>query len=179
VIRVNLAPPAPHAPGARLARVALAFGVMSLGVPAGLGGWHAALMRAEAELIRQVAILSHERDTLAARLGDGRDVRDALADLSQRARAIEELARGRDAAMRLVDAVLDAVPGDLWFTSLDARGPDLRLTGWAASPRAIADFTSRLRASGFTSVEIVRSRQDLGARPPEPLTFEVAGRFGS
>ncbi len=177
MIRINLAPPVVRSRRARAARVALAFGVAYVGVLGGLGGWYAALVRAEAQMAQEVTILSHELETLGAMLGRGEPVRDALADLTRRARAIQALTRGQATAIRILDAVLDALPRDLWLTSLEGRGLDVRVTGSAVSARAVADFTSNLRTSGFAEVEIVLSRQDLGTRPPSPLGFEVTCRL--
>ena len=177
MIRINLVAPAGRSARADLVRVALAFGVAYFGVLGGLGAWYAALVGAEARLSQETIILSQELDTLRAVLGRGGGVRDALADLGRRAQAIQQLTRNQNGAIRLLDALLDAVPRDLWLTALEGRGLELRAAGSAASAAAVADFTANLRASGFTEVEIIMSRQDRGATPPDRLNFEVAGRL--
>ena len=53
----------------------------------------------------------------------------------------------------------------------------IKVSGSAFSPTAVADFMSNLRASGkFKDVDLVVSRRDL-ARPLPLVTFEVTCRF--
>jgi Fimbrial assembly protein (PilN) len=78
----------------------------------------------------------------------------------------------------LLDAFLDVIPAELWLTSLEGRGLELRAVGSARSARAVANLMLNLRASGkFSEVEIVTSKQDVGKIPPAPVTFEVTCRF--
>lgn len=179
MIRINLAPPVARPRGVRLSRVAMIAGGASIAILGGLGWWYVALTHGEARLTEEVTILNRELTVLQAMLGRGESAREALSDLTRRTRAIDELTRGQSTPIRILDSVLDVVPRDLWLSSLEGRGPELRAAGSALSPRAIADFTSNLRTSRtFKDVEIVMSKQDLGKTPPGPVSFEVTCRFG-
>jgi Tfp pilus assembly protein PilN len=177
MIRINLAPPLERPRGGGLSPMIL--GAAFIAVLVGLGWWYAALIRGEAHLTEQIAILTRDLTALQAMRGRGESARDTMGDLARRTQAIHELTRGHDLVLRVLDAVLDAVPHDLWLTALEGRARELRAAGSARSAGAVADFTSSLRASGkFKDVEIVMSRQDLGKTPSGPVSFEVACRFG-
>ena len=177
MIRINLAPPAERPRRARLSPVAL--GAASVALLGGLGWWYTTLIRGEARVAEQIAILTRELTALQTMLGRGANTREAVSDLTRRTQAIHELTRNQGTALRVLDSVLDVVPHDLWLTALEGRGLELRAAGSARSASAVADFTANLRASGvFKDVEIVTSKQDLGKAPPGPVSFEVTCRFG-
>ncbi len=179
MIRINLAPPVARPRGVRPSLVVMTLGAAWLAALGGLGWWYVALTHGEARLTEQVTILNRELTVLQTMLGRGEGVRQALGDLTRRTQAIDELTRGQGTTIRILDSVLDVVPRDLWLTSLEGRGLELRAAGAARSASAVADFTSNLRASRtFKDVEIVMSKQDLGQTPPGPVSFEVTCRFG-
>lgn len=177
MIRINLAPRVERPLRGLLSPVGLA--ATCVAVLGSLCAWYAALSRGEARLTEQVTALTRELTTFQTALGNGEGSREAMRDLARRTQTVEELTRGQATAIRVLDAVLDVVPPDLWLTALEGRGLELRAVGLASSARAVAAFTANLRASGkFTDVEIVVSRQDLGKTPPGPLSFEITCRFG-
>jgi Tfp pilus assembly protein PilN len=178
VIRINLAPPSVRPPQVRRSLVAVAGGAACIVVLAGFGWWYALLRHDEMQLNKRINILRHELTSHKALLGRGERMREAFADLTKRARALQELTRGQDTTIRILDAFLDVIPAELWLTSLEGRGLELRAVGSARSARAVANLMLNLRASGkFSEVEIVTSKQDVGKIPPAPVTFEVTCRF--
>jgi type IV pilus assembly protein PilN len=105
-------------------------------------------------------------------------VRERVADLSKRISVIHALLRRQGMPTRVLEALADVVPPDLRLTSLEGRGLALRALGSAPSATAVADLMSGLHASGvFSDVDIVVSRQDLGAAVHSSLAFEIACRF--
>jgi len=79
----------------------------------------------------------------------------------------------------MLDAFADVVPRDLWITSMEEKGSQLKLNGTAYSTTAVSDLMSNLRSSGkFKDIDLVVSRQDL-AKTPSVVTFEVTCRFES
>lgn len=179
MIRVNLAPPVvrPRRVRPRFvgALVGLAYVVMVLG----LSGAFAILAGTEQQLLGEIDGAQRELASIRTTLGRGARVREDLAELARRIQAIQDLTKNQAAAILVMDAFADVIPRDLWITTLEGRGTELRAMGSAHSPTAVADFMSNLRASGkFREVEIVVSKQDL-AKTPSVVTFEVTCRFGT
>lgn len=129
---------------------------------------------------RLIAAVQQDRTELAAlkvKIGQGAKIKEQLADLKNRLRAIEELTHNQGRSIAILDAFVDTVPPDLWITTLEERGAALKVSGTAFSPTAVADFMSNLRSSGkFKEIDILIARQDL-AKNPRPVTFEVTCRF--
>jgi Tfp pilus assembly protein PilN len=180
MIAINLAPPIVRPPRVRRSLAALAVGVAYAVVLGGLGWWYALSAQDATHLSERVNLLSQELAGQKTLLGRGERMREALADLTKRTRALDELTHSQGTTIRILDAFLDVVPRELWLTSLEGLGPELRAVGAALSPNAVANLMSNLQTSGtFKEVDIVISKQDLGKTPPAPITFEVTCRFGT
>jgi Tfp pilus assembly protein PilN len=178
VIRINLAPPAnrPRRSGWRLRIVIGLGGVVFLVV---LFGWVRVLAHEEKRLAETVADTAHELTMLKELLGHASRLRDDFADLTKRIQTIQALMLRRGTTLHILDALLDSVPHDLWITTLEGRGRELRALGAARSATAVADLLSSLRASGrFDVVDIVVARQEPGDVLDAPLLFEITCRFG-
>ena len=132
---------------------------------------------AESRLIAAVERDRSELEALKVKIGQGAKIKEQLADLKNRLKAIEELTRNQGRSLAILDAFADTVPPDLWINTLEERGAALKVSGTAFSPTAVADFMSNLRSSGkFKEIDILIARQDL-AKNPRPVTFEVTCRF--
>jgi Tfp pilus assembly protein PilN len=185
MIRINLAPPDTHRRPLSLPVIvpASSLGVLVSIIYAvaivALGGYYVVLAREETRLTRDVQEASTELGTLKATLGNADKVREHLAELNKRVKAIEELTKNQALSIMVMDAFADMLPRDLWITTLEERGHEIRAAGAAFSAAAVADFMSNLRSSGkFQEVDIVVSKQDL-AKTPSLVTFEVTCRFGT
>jgi Tfp pilus assembly protein PilN len=185
VIRINLAPPERRlrTPGFNFQLAALDLGVLFVIVyvaaVVGIGAtWW---WRSTAESLLRAAVQKDKAElaSLKATIGQGAKVKEQLAGLKNRLKAIEDLTRNQGRPIALLDAFLDTVPSDLWITSLEEKGAGLKIAGTAYSPTAVADFMANLRGSGkFKDIDIVIAKQDL-AKHPRPVTFEVTCRFES
>lgn len=183
MIRINLAPRSGRGErrGLRLAiprfNAGVLFGLAALALAASVGGywWH--LAREERRLGAEVGAGARELAALKATVGQAGNIKERLADLEARLKAIRVLTRDQGRPLQLVDAFADAVPADLWITGLEEKSAILRVTGSAFSAMAVANFMAGLRASGrFKDIDIVMSKQDL-TKIPSPVTFEVTCRF--
>jgi Tfp pilus assembly protein PilN len=184
MIKINLAPP--EARGRRrglgislpAATGTFAVGLLCAVLSLGVTGYYVVLSRDAARLERGVQETSRDLAMLKAALGTGAKVRDDLAELNKRAQAVAELTKNQGTAIQILDAFADVVPRDLWITTLEERGPEIRAVGTAFSATAIADFMSNLRSSGkFKDIEIVVAKQESG-KSAQLVTFEVTCRFG-
>ena len=185
MIRINLAPaetrrrragfkipiPSPN--------LAWLFAVLYLLAAGGVGYYWWGLNQKEAKLARDFDRGTKELQSLKATLGQGANVKAQLTDIQKRVQVIEELMKGQARSIVMLDAFADVVPRDLWITSMEEKGSQLKLSGTAYSTTAVSDLMSNLRSSGkFKEIDIVVSRQDL-AKTPSVVTFEVTCRFES
>jgi Tfp pilus assembly protein PilN len=183
MIRINLAPSEARKPAFGLpiampgANLGVALGVLYGVAVLGLGGYYIGLSREAARLEQEVELGTRELGTLKATLGNVEKVREQLAELTKRVQTVQDLAKNQGMPIRVMDAFADVLPRDLWITTLEERGPELRAAGAAFSATAVADFMTNLRSSGkFKEVDVVISKQDL-SKVSSPVTFEVTCRY--
>lgn len=182
MIRVNLAPPVEKR-GPRFGVPRLSFGlvfaVIAVLLVAGLGGYWRYLVVEERRLASDIESGTRDLEALKTLVGQAAKVREHLAELEARLKAIEALTVGQGRPLLLIDAFADTVAGDLWITGLEEKGLALRVTGAAFSSTAVSNFMAALRATRkFKDVDIVVSRRDL-EKNPNLVTFEVTCRFES
>ncbi|OLC16338.1 MAG: hypothetical protein AUH29_05335 [Candidatus Rokubacteria bacterium 13_1_40CM_69_27] len=153
------------------------FAVVYIAVVVIIGGYWWYRASTASRLAAQIETDQRELASLKATIGQGAKIKEQLADLQNRIKAIQELTKNQGRPIQLLDAFLDTVPPDLWITSLEEKTSMLRVSGTAYSTTAVADFMANLRRSGkFKDVDILVARQDL-AKNPRPVTFEVTCRF--
>lgn len=185
MIRINLAPPRERA-ALRLTAPWLAAPWLNLGVVFGVAGVALAvaiigsalyLFREERRLSAEVEVSGRELNTLRAIVGPAAKMKENLAELQARLKAIQGLTKDQSRPLFLIDAFADVVPADLWITGLEDSGAGLRVTGSAFSATAVSNLMTALRASGkFKDVDIVVSKRDLD-KVPDLVTFEITCRF--
>lgn len=184
MIRINLAPPPeqrwrlPRMPVWRL-RLGVAFGLAAVVLAVvGTGYWRYLVLE-EQQLADEIETGTNTVNVLTQVVGRAAKMKEQLADLQARLRAIQVLTNHQGQPLVLIDAFADTVPADLWITGLEERDSALRVTGTAFSSTAVANLMAALRASGrFKEVDIVVSRRDID-KPPHLVTFEVICRFES
>jgi Tfp pilus assembly protein PilN len=183
VIKINLAPPERRHRRAGFSlqlpsfNLGVLFALVYIVAVVGIGGawvWRSAT---ESRLQAQVTKDKAELNVLKATIGQGAKIREQLAGLKARLKAIDELSKSQHRSIALLDAFVDTVPPDLWVNTLEDRIAGLKITGTAYSPTAVSDFMTNLRRSGkFKDIDIIIAKQDL-AKNPRPVTFEVTCRF--
>lgn len=180
MIRINLAP-SPEDPRrrGRRARLGIVVGATAVGLMGTLLGWSGMLAQQERRLTQSVVDTARELTMLKELLGQEGRLRDDSAELSKRIQSLQALMHRRGTTLHILDALLDSIPHDLWITTLEGRGRELRAMGATRSAGAVADLLSNLRASRrFDDVDLVVARQDLGQAGEAPLLFEITCRFG-
>ncbi|HMH51890.1 MAG TPA: PilN domain-containing protein [Candidatus Acidoferrum sp.] len=180
MIRINLAPPRERA-GVRLAMPGLnlgaAFGVAGVVLAVLIVGSALYLFREERQLAAEVEASARELNSLRAIVGPAARMREHLAEIQARLKAVQGLTKDQGRPLSLIDAFADVVPADLWITGLEDSGAVLRVTGSAFSPTAVSNLMAALRASGkFRDVDIVVSKRELD-KVPDLVTFEITCRF--
>ena len=182
MIRINLAPPRQR-PRSALRwpqpNLGMVFGAAALVLVLAIGGWSWSLFREERRLAREIDAGARELTGLNAIVGPAAKMKERLADLQARLKAIETVTKDQSRPLFLIDAFADAVPADLWITGLEERGAVLRVMGSAYSSTAVSNLMGALRTSGkFKDIEIVVSKRDLD-KAPDVVSFEVTCRFQS
>lgn len=182
-IRINLAPAEARRkrssggialPGFNLG---ILFGIVYLLAGAGVAYAWWTLTSEEARLTQAVAATESELQTVRARIGEGANLKAQLAEAKRRVQILEDITRGQERPIVMLDTFADTVPRDLWITGIEQKDGTLKVSGTAFSTRAVSDFMSNLKASGkFKDVEIALSRQALD-KTPSLVTFEVTCRF--
>jgi type IV pilus assembly protein PilN len=180
MIRINLAPPRERA-GVSLAlpglNLGLAFGVAGIVLAVAIIGSALYLFREERRLSAEIEVSAREQDTLRTIVGPAAKMKEHLAELQARLKAIQTLTKDQSRPLSLIDAFADVVPADLWITGLEDSGAGLRVTGAAFSATAVSNLMTALRASGkFRDVDIVVSKRELD-KVPDVVTFEITCRF--
>jgi Tfp pilus assembly protein PilN len=185
MIRINLAPARERA-GVSFGVPGLSLPDFNLGMVFGVAGAVLAfvillsslhLFRQERRLTADIETGGRELNSLRALVGPAAKLREHLAELQARLRAVQTLTKDQTRPVSLLDAFADVVPSDLWITGLEDSAIGLRVTGAALSAAAVSDLMSALRASGkFRDVDIVVSKRELD-KVPDVVTFEITCRF--
>jgi len=180
MIRINLAPPRERA-GMSLAwpwlNLGLIFGVAGAALAVTIIASALYLFREERRLSAEVEVSARELTTLRAIVGPAAKMKEHLAELQARLKALQALTKDQSRPLFLIDAFADAVPADLWITGLEDSAAGLRVTGSALSATAVSNLMTALRSSGkFKDVDIVVSKRDLD-KVPDLVTFEITCRF--
>lgn len=153
------------------------FGVVYLALLLGIGGYWWYLTSTKANLTAEIDRANQDLAMLKTQIGQETKVRDLANELRKRVDVIEAITKAPGQKIQLVDAFASVIPNDLWVTAFEEKSGQIKITGSAFSPTAIADFMANLRSSGkFKDVDLVVTRRDL-ARPSPLVTFEVTCRY--
>ena len=81
-------------------------------------------------------------------------------DLQRRLNIIYTLQRAKTGPVRVLDALVTALPGDLWLTAVKEKDGKMEIRGMAMDNPTIAHFMTNLEKSGvIKNVELVVSQQ--------------------
>lgn len=192
MIRINLlaterrAAKGPAVPSSfQVGQKAMVAGSLVLLVTVLLIGWrYWTLTEQEAQLGRDIVAAQREEQRLAEIIKQVEDFEVRRAQLQERVSLIEELRRGQNAPVHMLDQVSRALPDMMWLTRFAQEGFDITIEGRCMTLTALSDFVSNLEASRYfrRPVEIVNS-EVMAARAGEPdlirftvrATFQMAG----
>lgn len=183
MIKINLLPERPRRrfaiklptlPGLGLGVV---FGVAYAVAIAGALGYWLLLSRESRNLTADISRIDAEIVQYKAAIAEGNRYKKEKEDLERRVALIDLIARNQNRPVYLLDALADAIPPDVWLTSMEEKDRVLKIAGSAFSTTAVADFMANLKSSGkFRNVDLIVSRQDL-SKTPRLVTFEVTCGF--
>ena len=146
-------------------RITLACSLILVLTALGIGWWYWSL-KVQSDRIEEDIVTSQKETARLRSLIQQVQTNDARrAQLQERVGLIEELRKGRDGAVRMLDEISRSMPEMLWLTEIKQQGADLTITGRCMSLTALSDFVDNLKLGGyFKPVEILESQVE-GTQP--------------
>ena len=147
---------------------------------AGIGWRYWALGQQQASIERGIATAQREEQRLATILKEVQEFEARKARLEARVALIDELRKGQNAPVHIVDQISRALPEMTWLTSLQQSGFDVTIQGQCLTLTSLSDFVGNLEASRYFKrpVEILDSAVIPGdGKSPDLIGFTVRGTF--
>lgn len=165
-------------------KITIAASVIVVATALGIVWWFWALRQQSARLDQDIADAEAETRRLRSVLTQVQKFEARRAQLQQRVTLIEELRKGQNGPVHMLDSISRSLPDRLWFTELTQTGAEVQMKGFATSLTAISDLVANLEASGYFKkpVEIVDSQVGaatgpLAAQAGELVKFEIKGMY--
>jgi type IV pilus assembly protein PilN len=131
--------------------------------------------------VREVAAAQREEQRLAEILKQVAEFEARKQQLQQRVTLIDELRKGQNAPVHMIDQVSRALPDMTWLTNVKQDGYTLTLQGRCLTLTSLSDFVGNLEASRYFArpVEIVESAvvNGDGKTTPDLIQFTIRGTF--
>jgi type IV pilus assembly protein PilN len=142
-------------------RITLACSLIMVLTLLGVGWWYWSL-KLQSDRIEEDIVTSQKETARLRTLIQQVQTNDARrAQLQQRVALIEELRKGREGPVRMLDEISRSLPDMLWLTEIKQQGAELTITGRCTSLTALSDFVDNLKLGGFFQpVEILDSQVD-------------------
>lgn len=102
------------------------------------------------------------------------------AQLSQRVNLIDDLRKGQNGPVHMLDQISRALPPMLWLTELKQSAADVTIDGKCVSNISLSDFVANLEASGYfrKGIELISSATEPIPQPPgELVKFTLKATF--
>lgn len=151
----------PSGPQLTQQRITLACSLILVLTLLGIGWWYWSL-KLQSDRIEDDIVTSQKETARLRTLIQQVQTNDARrAQLQQRVALIEELRKGREGPVRMLDEISRSLPDMLWLSEIKQQGSDLTITGRCTSLTALSDFVDNLKLGGFFQpVEILDSQVD-------------------
>jgi type IV pilus assembly protein PilN len=161
-------------------KVTLACSLILLLTALGVGSWYWSL-KLQSNRIEDAIVTSQKETARLRTLIQQVQVYEARREqLQLRVSLIEELRKGREGPVHMLDEISRSVPDLLWLTEVKQQGADLTITGKCMSLTALSDFADNLKLTGyFKPVEILESQADTAPQGggPVPNKFSIKATF--
>jgi type IV pilus assembly protein PilN len=163
-------------------KITIAGSLLLLLTGSGLGWRYWALGRQEAALELEIQSARQEEQRLNAILKEVQDFEARKQQLEQRVKLIDELRKGQNAPVHMIDQLSRALPDMTWMTSLKQDGYQVTIEGRCLTLTSLSDFVGNLEASRYFQrpVEILDSKVVNGDElkgVPDLIQFSIRGVF--
>ena len=146
-----------------------------------LVGWRFwALGQNGTQLEADIAAAKREETRLAEVLKQVANFEQQREQLKQRLALIDELRKGQNAPVHIIDQISRSLPEMTWLVSVQQKDFDVTIEGRSTSLSALSDFVGNLEATRYFQkpVEIVDSQVVTGQKEGADLIdFTVKGKF--
>lgn len=147
----------------------------------GVGWRYWAIGQQEAQVAREIAAAQREEQRLAEILKQVAEFEARKQQLEQRVALIDELRKGQNAPVHMIDQISRALPDMTWLTSIRQDGYTLTIQGRCLTLTSLSDMVGNLEASRYfvRPVEIVDSVvvSGDGKTTPDLIQFTIRGTF--
>ncbi len=161
-------------------KTTLACAAILLVTALGVGLWYVSLARHSHQIEADIVTSQKETARLRELIQQVQGYEARRGQLQLRVTLIEDLRKGREAPVHMLDEISRAVPNLLWLTEIKQTGADLLISGRCTSLTALSDFADNLKAGGyFKPVEIVESQAESAPAGggPVPNKFSIKATF--
>jgi type IV pilus assembly protein PilN len=156
-------------------RVTVLCSLLLVATALGVGWRWWSLRQASVRLDADIRAAQTEAERLRSVLEQVAEFDRRKALLQQRVALIEELRRGQNGPVHLLDEVSRSLPDRLWLTQLVHQNGDLRIEGRTTSLTALSDFVGNLEGSGYfvRPVEILDSQLENRPGQTDPAQADI------
>ena len=147
---------------------------------AGIGWRYWALGQQQASLERGIAAATREEQRLATILKEVQEFEARKIRLEARVGLIDELRKGQNAPVHMIDQISRSLPEMTWLTGLRQERFDITIQGRCLTLTSLSDFVGNLEATRYFErpVEILDSAVIAGdGKSPDLIGFTIRGTF--
>ena len=162
-------------------RVTIAATLIVLATFLGVGWWFLSLRQTSSRLDADIAKGEIETQQLRSVLAQVQKFESRKAQLQQRVTLIEQLRRGQNGPVHLLDEISKAIPDRLWLNEMTQKGDDFVITGMTTSLTGLSDFVANLENSTWFKkpVDIVDSQVTTDAKNGDIYKFSIKATFNN
>jgi type IV pilus assembly protein PilN len=162
-------------------RVTIGASLLVLATFLSVAWWFWSLRQTSARLDADIAKGEVETQQLRSVLAQVQKFEARKAQLQQRVSLIEQLRRGQNGPVHLLDEISKAVPDRLWLTEMSQKGDDFVITGMTTSLTGLSDFVGNLESSTWFKkpIDIVDSQVTTDAKAGDIFKFAIKATFNN
>jgi type IV pilus assembly protein PilN len=101
------------------------------------------------------------------------------AQLQQRVSLIEQLRKGQQAPVHILDEISKSLPDRLWLTDVTQTGQDFTIGGFTTELTAVSDFVANLETTKWFKrpIEIIDSQVQSDPKTGDLVKFSIKATF--
>ena len=160
-------------------RVTVGASLILLATVLGLGWWfwylHSKSTRIDQDIVRGEAELAQLKSVLT----QVQTFEARKAQLQKRVTLIEELRKGQQGPVHVLDQISKSLPDRLWLNEITQTNADFTIHGWTTSLTALSDLIANLEATRWFKrpVEIVDSQMQSDPKTGDLVKFSIKATF--
>ena len=160
-------------------RVTIGASLILLATVLGVGWWFWYLHQKSGRVDQDIARAEAEIQQLRSVLAQVQTFEARKAQLQQRVTLIEELRKGQQAPVHVLDEISKSLPERLWLAEITQTGSDFTIHGWTSSLTALSDFIGNLEMTRWfrRPVEIIDSQVQSDAKTGDLVKFSIKATF--